>query len=503
MFNPILQKNITAIQSIESTLSGIQIKKRLDEFRIDIVVDSPPLDNSNIMDTLWVTLNLLPRIFSGVRLVGDPNFINNFPPSHRDLINIGEKDWNASLVIKLGVTPIKTDTPVLYAGSCGWTAYLSSFNPCPYPVEPQNPIGAILAGALVTGEAFKIAFSDLIDVRLCTDLTYDPLSHGTDKAPLINPEIPKEIYFEDVTLIGAGAVGMSIILCLSKLPRLMGKLRIIDHEQTDESNEQRYILSFKENRGNPKALMVSNYMSQLQPLLSTQGMAMLYEIYTQLSDSNNVNLPLVMVTVDSEKTRKNVQAGLPKTILNGWTETEGNNMAYGVGKHEFIGPYECLACSYFPKSAPADQEEFYSMRTGFTVEEVRRRLKENIQTTPKDIEFIAKNTGVDIKKLLQFVGKPLDEVLHGSCGIFTIPIPGIPATAPVPHIPLLVAIHLVTQLLIPYLEMTPEIKLIESAAIFSGLGIPNINNLELRKKNPQCICSDPIYQEAHKTKWNG
>jgi len=501
MSNSILQKNITAIQSIDSNLSDVQIKKRLNEFRIDIALDSLSGESSNIMDTVYVLLNLLPRLFSGVRLVGDPNLLNNFPPSHRALINIGEKEWNPSIVIKLGNKPIQSDNPILYVGSCGWTAYLSTSQPCLYSIESQNPIGAILAGGLAAGEVFKMAFSDFINVTLCPDLTYDPLTHGTGKAPVVKPEIPKEIYLEDLTLIGVGAIGTSLIYCLGRLPRLTGKLTLIDHETTDESNEQRYLLSFKENRGIQKVQFVE-HLSRLHPLLEIMAFGAPYEAYIQICSHARTVLSSVITTVDTDKTRRNVQAALPKTILNGWTEADGTNLGYGIGKHEFLGPYECLACAYFPKSGPSSQEEFYSLRTGFNVDEIKRRLRDKIPTTQKDIESIARNTGADIKNLMRFLGRPLDDLLHGQCGIFTIPLPGKLATAPVPHIPLLVAVHLASQLLIPYLEPTPEIKPIESAAVFNGLDIPTINNLELRKKEPRCICSDTIYQEAYKEKWN-
>jgi len=502
MFNSALQKNITAIQSIDASLSEIQIKKRLDEFRIDIVLDSPPDENSNIMDTAMVMLNLLPRLFSGVRLVGKPNLINKFPPSHRGLINIGDKEWSPSLIIKLGNEPLQSDNPVLYVGSCGWTAYLSTSEPCTYSTESQNPMGAILAGALATGEAFKKAFSDFIEVKLCTELIYDPLTHGTSNAPFVKPEIPKEIYLEDLTLIGIGAVGMGFIYCLSRLPRLTGRLRLIDPEVTDESNEQRYFLSFSENRGIGKVQLALQHLRRVHSLLEVEAIGAPYEGYMQIHSGASVALPLVIVTVDTDKVRRKVQAGLPKIILNGWTETEGNHLGYGIGKHEFAGPYECLACAYFPKSAPSNQEELYSARTGFSIDEVKRRLRDKIPTTQKDIEFIARNTGADIKNLMRFLGRPLDELLHGQCGIFTIPLPGKPAMAPVPHVSLLVALHLATQLLIPYLESTPEIKPIESAAVFNGLGIPTINNLELRKKEPCCFCSDSVYQDVYKEKWN-
>ena len=260
-------------------------------------------------------------------------------------------------------------------------------------------------------------------------------------------------------------------------------------------------MDIQENRSARKIDIVAQTLKQKYPILEILAIGNRYEEYMHIHSDCLNYMPLIVSTVDTDTTRKNIQANLPKKIINGWTETEGSILSYGVGVHEFLNEYECLNCVYFPKTAPSDQIEFYSIRTGLTVEDVKKRLKEKIPTTDKDIEFISKKKGVPIDSLMQFIGKPLDELIHGQCGLFSIPIQGKPATASVPHIPLLVALHLATQLLIPNLERTPEIKPIESAAVFNGLGIPNIKNLELRKKEPRCICSDLIYQEAYKEKW--
>lgn len=496
MSNLILGKNILAIKSINSELEDLEIKKRLDDFRVDVFIDSK---DPNEIEIGYVLLNLLPRLFSQVKLRGNLDILTKFPVSHQIKINIGKSDWKPSLTIYIGNKKIKAKNPVLYVGSCGWTAYLSFQKPCDYNPYEKNMIGAALAGGLAANEAFKMAFPDLLGIKPIKNLVYDPLTHGTGKNPVIKPKIPSNIYFEDLTLIGLGGIGIGVAYCLSKLPSITGNLRLIDPETTDESNEQRYFLSFSETRGARKIDLAASHLITSQPLLNVKGFPGYYEGF--INQSDDIKLPLVIITVDDDSTRKNLQANLPKVVLNGWTETENTNMAYGIGKHEFNSKNECLACAYYPTSAPEDDYDMYSFRTGFTVEEIKKRQKEKTLLTPEDIQFISDHSGNNINNLSRFKGQPIDELLHGFCGLFTVPLEDKPAVAPVPHIPFLVAIHLVTQLLIPHLEYSEEIKPIESAAIFYGLKYPSIDNLEPHDKNPDCFCSDEVYLDAYKEKW--
>lgn len=495
MADSIINKNISAIQSVNPELNDDEIKKRLKSFRIEIRVEDNDL---NTINTSLILLNLLPRFFSNVKLSGNINLLYHFPPSHRGLIT--QIKNNPSLIIYLGSKKLKSRKQVLFVGSCGWSAYISTSKPMKYPKCNQNPIGAILAGALAAGEAFKRAFPELKG-ELIKELIYDPLTHGEGKNPVIDPLIPNEIHFDDLTFVGLGGVGMGIIYCLNSLNSISGKLRLIDPEVMDKSNEQRYLYGFEEYRGIPKVSIVTRILNTDHPfLLDIKPHRSYYEQFVQLVDMP-LYLPLVVTTVDQEPTRRNVQAGLPKVILNGWTDTDNPTMAYGMGKHELKEPYECLACAYFPKFAPKNHYEIAALRTGFTVSEIKNRQENNILTTEEDIVAISEHSGTNIINLKRFVDKPITELLHGNCGVLTSLSSNKEATAPIPHIPLLLAIQLVTQLVIPYLEPSKKIKALESAAVFYGLKKPSTNPFEKREKNPKCFCSDPVYLESYEKKW--
>lgn len=496
MSDSILNKNISAIQSVNPELSSEKIKTRLRSFRIEIIVKN---NDTNTINTSLILLNLLPRFFRNVKLSGNIKLLSDFPESHRKLLN--QKLKYPSFIIYLGSKKLKSRKPVLYVGSCGWSAYISISKPMDYLTPHPNPIGAILAGALAAGETFKRAFPELKG-ELINELMYDPLTQGEKKFPVIEPLIPNEIHFNDLTLVGLGGVGMGIVYCLNKLNNISGKLRLIDPEKMDKSNEQRYLFGFEENIGSSKAFIASKILNKTNHplLLDIKAHQSTYEQFVQSSDVP-LYLPLVVVTVDQEFTRKNIQAGLPKIILNGWTDTDNPTMAYGLGKHELTGPYECLACAYFPKFGPKNQYDIAALRTGFNVFELKKREENNILTTEEDILAVSEHMGTDVTNLERFVNKPINELLHGNCGVLVTSSPGKEATAPIPHIPLLLAIQLTTQLIIPYLKPSKDIKPLESAAVFYGLKKPSKNPFEKRAKNPHCFCSDPIYLEVYRKKW--
>lgn len=253
-----LDKNISALKSVNPELSENTIKQRLNNFKIQINIED---DDQNTIDTCLILLNLLPRFFFNVSFIGNKKLLESFPESHRR--SIKTKQIDSSLTISLGrEEKLNSKNPVLYVGSCGWTSYISTSNPINYPKNQANPIGALLAGALACGEAFKIAFPELKG-EIIDELIYDPLTQGTGADPVIEPLIPDEIHFEDLTLVGLGGVGMGIIGCLNRLNRITGKLRLIDPEITDMSNEQRYLFSYKETRNIPKVDLALKVLNQI------------------------------------------------------------------------------------------------------------------------------------------------------------------------------------------------------------------------------------------------
>lgn len=494
-------KNIEAIKSLKQDIKEKEIETILNDNKILISISNYEDISDNEKEIILVLINLLPRIFNRVYILNGKKFVEEFPKSHQKKIRIVSHLQDPEINIIVGNFENEIGNNKIYVNSSGWSAYVSRKSACKFSKYSNNPIGAILAGALCVGEVFKTIFKSHLNVQIEETMIYDPITHGKSHQPVIQPDISKTIQINDITLVGLGGVGQGVMYCIRKLPISTKTLILIDKDKTDESNEQRYVLSFRENRNQPKINIARDHVLNKLKIGNLNSYQLRYEEFVPITQLLRPRLSNVIVSVDNIETRKNLQAGLPKRIINGWTETDNQNLAYGVSVHEFSTNYECLACAYFPEKGPEDQIEFYSIRTGFPVEEVKRRINQNIPLTEDDIDHISSHLNIKREPVKQYVGKQLEDVIHGQCGTFTIPMKQKEATAPVPHIPLLVAIHLTTQLLLPYLEKYKKSIPIISSAVFYGLRNPNSDCIEIRLKNEKCFCNDQIYLEIYKEKW--
>jgi len=208
----------------------------------------------------------------------------------------------------------------------------------------------------------------------------------------------------------------------------------------------------------------------------------------------------VAVMVDNIWTRLNVQAGLPETLWNAWTDVSRGTLRYGIGRHTIDGDYECLGCAYYPLGKSPDEMELNAIMTGLPKEEIQQKLQQNAICTIQDIQKVSGLTGIPIQNLLPNVGKPFQNLLHGDCSVFTHRIQGNDVTAPAPHVPVLAGIILATQVILRKLDLSSDFQLIESAD-YDAFGIPNSDCIINAKKNSDCFCNESVYKKAYEEKW--
>lgn len=470
----------------------------LDSFKVEVILPPSSKDDPNSQLSCFVALNLLPRFLRNVRYAGDLSLIRQFSlASHVSKINLGTDDWNPSITIIFGNHVEKPIANSLYVNSAGWSIYLSN-TPCNWTTKKSNQLSAIYAGALAVGEVFKHLMNDVKSNKI-THFEYDLLTNGnTTQHPVLEPNIPESIHFDDLTLIGCGAIGQSFIYSLNAATRLWGSITLIDPDKIDASNEQRYFCGFEELRGKQKAELMSEMLKQINPGLQIVIVPLNYEMF---AFSKNMQFGReVVVAVDNIRTRLNVQAALPKILWNVWTDVENGMLRYGVGKHTLDNPYQCLACSYFPQGSQLSEMALNSIRTGLPVEEIRKKLMEEAKVTHEDIIRIANATGAQLDYLKPNLGKPFREILHGDCGVFRIPYVER-AITPAPHMPVLAGVFLATQIILTHMKVPEKAVIVESTADFDALGIPNKNCFMKKLREPRCFCSDADYVNAYNSKW--
>ena len=492
--DPTVQKNILAMSEITGKNNQLDFRKRLDSYRVRVILQDSVENNDNFKNACITSLNLLPRFLRNVTYSGTPSILKAFPPSHLSRINLGNDGCDPSITLVFGGEPMSVKNP-LYVGSEGWSCYLSKEDSFPWGATNFNGLSSTFAGSLAVGEIFKDLLPEIPSKKINT-LKYDLITHGIAKQPVLQPQIPEIIHIDDLLLVGCGAVGHAFCHALHTVSKLSGRVGLVDDDTLEKSNEQRYFCAFEENRGIKKAVLLAGFLKNGNPALNVAQIQMKYEDYATAFCSHEE----VVSAVDNVWTRLNIQAGMPRTLWNGWTDVDTGTLRYGIGRHSILGEYECVGCAYYPNGGSPSQLDLDAWLTGFTKEEIEQKLRQNKACTLSDIQLVAIKSAIPVQRLLPNVGKPFRDLLHGDCGVFALRQLGHDVVAPAPHVPVLCGILLATQIILERLE-SPRTVTVNSSADFDALGIPSKNCIINKRKKSECFCSDLIYQNAYKEKW--
>jgi hypothetical protein len=478
--------------------------------------------------------NVLSRIFNQVTISGVPGqaLLPNRHPRLPRPLQPGEVP-DLVLAFTDAPTPAYPEARVLYVDNRGWTAYLGTTGPWNHPPAPINLLAAYFAGCWAAADAFNHRFAALLP-RIQTIIgyhTFDLLTLQDGAPPRIEPDIQQVIVdLDDVALVGVGSIGQAFVEALGYLPSLRGRIHLIDHEDTDESNESRYPLSFPHNRGHPKVQIASDHLRNLHPTLQvTCGVPVPTVVGANLQvrpqglDGQAVQLQVtqrpfqpmayegvmrarvqpfktMIVAVDSASVRRDIQMGLHGTVFNSWTFAEDGQVAFCVGRHEVDGRWGCLACMYHMGSTDEPTAiEFAQRITGWSQEKVTERLITNRDqpTSQSEVEALAARRGIPPEHWPGLVGKRLADVIHQACGLASFSQGDRNVVAPVAHATAMAGTLLATAVI----RQALGLEQMEHLAIYDCLRPPNKLALQARRKVPGCLCQDGDVQRVYADEW--
>ena len=480
------QKNEEMAEHLLGSGAVAGMRRQFSSFKVDVCLEDRP--SPNALAACLVALNLLPRTLKSVRYKGPRHVLKKFPPSHRRRLNEGRRDADAAVVF--GRRRISGAPNLLYAGSSGWSSYLSAGGPCPWVPAVPNALGAMHAGALAVGEVFKMLLPEARPER--AKIEYDLVTHGRSRQPVVDPPVPDSVDLGNLAIVGCGAIGQALCCALAGSARLEGHVTLIDRENMEKSNEQRYITAFKETRGALKIMQAGRILASRSPALRVEMATMEYEDYAA---SRNVCFPEMAVCVDNEWTRVNVQGALPRVLWNGWTDVGRNSLRYGVSRHSLADSSACLACYYRPAKSPSG-EEMDALMTGLDRDRIRRMRESDEPCDLPMLTEVSKNRKIPLPQIRRFEGRPLEELLHEHCGVYYT---RVGAPTPAPHQPALAGILLASQLVLE--RIAPGASGLRSLSDFEALRAPGPLCLLKSDRHPGCFCGEPAYRQAYAQKW--
>ena len=356
-----------------------------------------------------------------------------------------------------------------------------------------NPISAAAAACFGCAEVFKQLFSDYL-VR--SEPSSFVLSLLTLRKEVDHSEEMPPIVFKDVTFVGLGAIGTAAIWCLSKLKAMEGNITLVDPEEIDLSNLQRYILSLQSNVGESK-VMVAHQAFQ-QSSISVQAYNLPFGDYVTQYRKECI-FDVIAVSVDNVPDRMASQAVLPRVAINAWTREDG---WLGVSDHRLGSSQACLACLYLETAIQKSQAEIVAELTGFDPKQAAEMLVQKSILTAELLSEIATKRGYDLEQIRRWEGKTLDMFyVEAVCGGILIKTGGEnkQALVPLPHQSALAGVLLACQVVKEALGRI-ELDSPVSASLSIVERLPDyIPQRRAKKRN--CICQDPDYQEVYREKY--
>ncbi|MBA2335588.1 MAG: E2 ligase fold family C protein [Blastocatellia bacterium] len=495
-------------------LNGIDAESladRLQDITVAIAFDSAAIASSEGRLTLEMSVSLLSRFYpqlylrplderarkhvaelTGIAIAINPDIeLVDHPEASTFFLVVG-----SSKICDAG------EVPQIYLGSDKWIVRVSNAGPVGSN-DSNNPFGAGAAACLGVANIFRWVFRDTLELaELDEELTLSLFDFEVNAQAPWNPEIvPAEI--GELHLVGVGAIGNATVWALARTTDLSGVLHLIDQEQVDLTNLQRYALATQEDVDRFKVERAAAEFngSQIKAVPHKQKWGQYQR------EHQNWHLGRVAVAVDNAEDRRAVQASLPRRVTNSWTQTGD----LGISRHDSFGNDPCLACLYFPEEGGKNLDEIVAAAIGLPEAnmEIRALLQNNTPVGRQMIERIARALSVPVEPLLRFADQPLHTFYtQAICGGIVMKLGGKigahvqSAEVPMAFQSVMAGIMLAAELIADAcksrqtpLTTTSRIDLLHPMRGY-------INRPEVKLPSGLCLCQDQDYVEAYRAKYD-
>jgi molybdopterin/thiamine biosynthesis adenylyltransferase len=410
-----------------------------------IVADEKSIKTANGQFAFCMAINMLSRLYPilthiGVSIPASAVFSVNVPlfngnkilDAVLDFINklkldckveridLIRRGWDA--IFSIGPSNLSMENTISIA-SDGWIAYVSTDGHATVFTKNTNPIGAYAAACIGGMEVFKKVFlkkSNILfpekassDIRwrlklIEGQLSFSAFDYRVNGDPAYNPSLPLTINVQDLTMTGVGAGGGAVAYTLASLHDLKGRMTLIDPDEVKPSNMNRYVyaLHIDATNNRPKVEVVKELFSRFKKL-DVQAHQISYQKWVASRKIDNIDV--LISTVDTKETRRNMQWDMPRVILDAAAVlTDFYVRRVDVGKSP------CLICTHSPKFEPS-LEEILSEATGLSANEIAKLRSTNACLTQEHIKRMTKSS----KKYgftLPSVGERFSDWLMMHCG---------------------------------------------------------------------------------------
>lgn len=242
--------------------------------------------------------------------------------------------------IVLGDCQPRTGSPVIRANYANWHYFVGGNIPPGFgDSSAPNPVTSLLVAGLAVSEVFRHRFQSETP-WVPTDGCTGDLRPGAAE----DCRLPDELDFggESIAWIGCGSIAFAAVRALSAVRRIGGTFNLVDPSKLNRSNLRKYVGLDGGAHRRGKAEVLSKK-------LRSQGIAAKQHSVSvnEFGRRAGFEIPLAICSADTSVARRDLQAKLPRLVLNAWTGGSTDSLFAGSSRHPFDGVGECLNCAYW------------------------------------------------------------------------------------------------------------------------------------------------------------
>ncbi len=394
---------------------------------VGITCRSEALGNPMADLLLSFSLNLLARTFTRVSLL--PPLATEYLPQLEALF---QRHWGFNLP-ELGLAEVTIDrepevilaiggldeptnaASVEGVGADGWVVRCRT-GPGRVPVGRfPNAVGAAVASGLGVARIFAAGASR----KGCRVLGLERppeqlLSCYTLRSDAVSPSLPQEQVLDDVVLIGAGGVGSALVATLALMPKVSGRLTVVDPDALDVTNLNRFLPACRSAVGSPKVGLLAQFLSNRQTELRVLEAQMSYCGFVRCAGRPT---GIVVSTVDNEAARAQIQSDLPRIVIDSAT----SGAVLGVSRHDFLHG-ACLGCLHPRARTVLADETRMAQVLGMAVGDVIGFMSDDRLLSPQELSLIYDKLGISTDSRIPPGGKSLRHLwAEDVCGRVVMP----------------------------------------------------------------------------------
>lgn len=383
----------------------------------------------------------------------------------------------------------------LSVDASSWTVYFSSENPSGIGSgRIYNPLSAATAACIGASEVFKTVFKGKIpNSNTSHNFSLNLLDYSVNETPSTGV-FPTNIDIGECHLVGAGAIGNGFLYALSKIPDLKGILHVIENRNLHSGHLQRYVLTDQSNINGSKISVCKDVLAGVTGLKIKTHDTSFNEYVAK--ERHDFKLDLVISAVDSGQTRKEIQAKLPRLIINGWTR----EAEFGVTRHDFISENACLMCLYL-NTEKIDENKMIGDALGLNSGHVEEMRRKNTPVKRDHIFHIAKKLGINQREIDIYIGQSIEAVYRDLiCARAPMEIQHQNFFVPAAYLSAMAGVFVA-------LELVKE-KSAEIRSLMQSTNYIRYNTLvdpylltQKRLKVANCICADDDYRATYLEKY--